>query len=60
MEKVEVHITTILYHIQALKSIALLLMTLPGTPFIYYGQEIGMTDLTIEEHPEGKAQKSGF
>ena len=33
------------------KIIALLMMTMPGTPFIYYGQELGMTDLTIEEYP---------
>ena len=29
-----------------------LLMTLPGTPFIYYGQELGMSDLDLEEHPK--------
>ena len=33
------------------KSFALLLMTLPGTPFVYYGQELGMIDLTPEDHP---------
>ena len=27
-------------------------MTLPGTPFIYYGQELGMSDLDLEEHPK--------
>ena len=32
------------------KIIALLMMTMPGTPFIYYGQELGMTDLTITYH----------
>lgn len=26
-----------------------LLMTLPGTPFIYYGEEIGMSDLIIKD-----------
>ena len=34
------------------KAMALLLMTLPGTPFVYYGQELGMVDLDLDDHPE--------
>jgi len=34
------------------KIFAQLLMTLPGTPFIYYGQELGMSDLDLDEHPK--------
>ncbi len=29
---------------------AMLLLTLRGTPFIYYGEEIGMTDVPIPQH----------
>ena len=32
------------YHSQSAKALALLLLTLRGTPFIYQGQEIGMTN----------------
>lgn len=32
------------YHAESGKMLATLLLTLPGTPFIYEGQEIGMTD----------------
>jgi alpha-glucosidase len=28
---------------------AALVLTLPGTPFLYYGEEIGMTDLLLDE-----------
>ena len=39
---------------------AMLLLTLRGTPFIYYGEEIGMHDVEIRpesiEDPQGKAQ----
>src|SRR4051794_19497056 len=28
---------------------AALVLTLPGTPFLYYGEEIGMTDLLLED-----------
>ena len=27
----------------------MLLLTLPGTPIVYYGEEIGMTDVEITE-----------
>lgn len=33
-------------HREPLKAAAALLLTLPGTPFIYYGQEIGMANAT--------------
>jgi alpha-glucosidase len=33
----------------AAPSAAVLLLTLPGTPFIYYGEEIGMEDVPIAE-----------
>merc|ERR1711892_194769 len=33
------------------KLMGLLLMTLPGTPFVYYSQEIGMLDLDEDDHP---------
>lgn len=35
------------------RAVAVLLLTLRGTPFIYYGDEIGMEDVTI---PEDRAQ----
>lgn len=40
------------------KLLAMLLLTLPGTPFIYYGEEIGMKDPKLPKHliqdPVGK------
>jgi alpha-glucosidase len=35
--------------IEAARLSAALVLTLPGTPFLYYGEEIGMTDLLLED-----------
>ena len=35
------------YGLRHARAAALLLLTLRGTPFIYYGEEIGMTDVTV-------------
>lgn len=41
-----------------------LLLTLPGTPFIYYGEEIGMEDVTItplqNKDPQGRDDRLGI
>ncbi|CAH1784273.1 unnamed protein product [Owenia fusiformis] len=39
-------------------AVNMLLMTLPGTPFIYYGDEIGMTDVAIAK-PVDKLGRDG-
>jgi glycosidase len=36
--------------IEKLKMAAAILMTLPGTPYIYYGEEIGMLGIKPDEH----------
>ena len=38
------------YHDEGAKAYALFLLTLKGTPFIYQGEEIGMTNMTEKEH----------
>lgn len=35
---------------QKAKAAAALLLTLPGTPFLYYGEELGMTGVKPDEH----------
>lgn len=37
------------YRVESAKALALLNFTLRGTPFIYQGEEIGMTDLTLKK-----------
>ncbi len=37
------------YGREAAPAAAVLLLTLPGTPFVYYGEEIGMADVPIDE-----------
>ncbi|HLZ71212.1 MAG TPA: alpha-amylase family glycosyl hydrolase [Dehalococcoidia bacterium] len=37
------------YGREAAPPAAMLLLTLPGTPFVYYGEEIGMADVPIDE-----------
>lgn len=36
------------YHQQSAKLLATMLLTLPGTPFIYQGEEIGMTNVAFQ------------
>jgi alpha-glucosidase len=47
-------------NLNQLRVAAMLLLTLRGTPFIYYGEEIGMHDVDIPpelvEDPQGRAQ----
>jgi oligo-1,6-glucosidase len=38
------------YHDEGAKAYALFLLTLKGTPFIYQGEEIGMTNMIEKEH----------
>jgi alpha-glucosidase len=38
------------YGIERARVAAMMLLTLRGTPFIYYGEEIGMTDVPIPPH----------
>ena len=50
--------TTALYRAQSAKAYATLLMTLEGTPYIYQGQEIGMTDLTESHLQHGRRRST--
>ena len=38
------------YRVESAKALCLLNLTLRGTPFIYQGEEIGMTDCTLEKN----------
>lgn len=38
------------YHVERSKLLAVLLLTIKGTPFIYYGEEIGMTNGRIKKN----------
>lgn len=43
---------------EALRKLAMMLLTLPGMPFIYYGEEIGMSDVAIPVAEQNDPQAS--